>query len=322
VRKLVLAAAGLGVFGLVLLMMLTGVTSGQGSGSASAATCLPGVTVGDGGRVKLSPAQRRNAETIIAVGRKMHVGPRGQEVALATAMQESRLRNLSGGDRDSVGLFQQRPSQGWGTPAQIHKPRYAARQFYQHLKRVRGWKGMQITDAAQTVQRSAFGGAYAQWAGMAAALVSGAGESAGTCSAGGTGPASGAAKTAIAFAKAQLGEPYVWGAEGPDEWDCSGLTMRAWQHAGVSLPRTSRQQYHAGAHVPISKAKPGDLVFLAHDPSDPATIHHVAMVVNRHTFIEAPQTGVPVHTIKAYWDSPQMMPYAVRPGGNSVGSHA
>jgi hypothetical protein len=318
VPKLVIIALGVGAAGLVLLMLfLTAITGGSQQPSSSSSGCLPGVTVGHGGRMKLSPAQRRNAATIVAVGKKMHIPARGQEVALSTAMQESTLRNLSGGDRDSVGLFQQRPSQGWGTAGQIHKPRYAARQFYTHLRQVSGWKHMPITDAAQAVQRSAFPGAYAQWTDEAASLISGAGESAGTCT-GGSGPASGAAEKAIAFAKAQLGKPYVWGATGPKAYDCSGLTMRAWQHAGVSLPRTSRQQYHAGRQVPISEAKPGDLVFLAHDPHDPATIHHVALVVNRHEFLEAPEAGHPVHTIKAYWHSPEMMPKAVRPGGSSA----
>jgi cell wall-associated NlpC family hydrolase len=319
VRKIVTIALGAGAAGLVLLMLfITAIGGGnQQPSSSGEATCLPGVTVGRGGRVKLSPGQRRNAATIVAVGKKMHIPARGQEVALATAMQESTLVNLAGGDRDSVGLFQQRPSQGWGTPGQIHKPRYAARQFYSHLRQVPGWKAMPVTDAAQAVQHSAFGGRYAKWADEAASLVSGAGESAGTCTGGG-GPASGAAKKAISFAKAQLGKPYVWGATGPSSYDCSGLTMRAWQSAGVSLPRTSRQQYHAGTHVPISQARPGDLVFLAHDPSDPATIHHVVLVVNRHTFLEAPEPGKPVHTIKAYWHSPEMMPSAVRPGANSA----
>lgn len=115
--------------------------------------------------------QTANAATIAAVGRQLDVPERGVTVALATAMQESRLRNLDYGDRDSEGLFQQRPSQGWGTPEQVTDPRYAARAFYAALVELRGWEDMRLTDAAQEVQRSAFPEAYQQWEGHAQALA-------------------------------------------------------------------------------------------------------------------------------------------------------
>nr|WP_204003218.1 C40 family peptidase [Micromonospora andamanensis] len=115
--------------------------------------------------------QTGNAAAIIAVGERLTVPPRGWVIALATAMQESTLRNLPGGDRDSVGLFQQRPSQGWGTPTQLHDPDYAAGKFYQALLAVDGWQAMALTDAAQAVQRSAYPGAYAKWEDDAIALV-------------------------------------------------------------------------------------------------------------------------------------------------------
>lgn len=108
------------------------------------------------------PDQMANAATIVAVGKQMTVPERGWVIAIAAAMQESALRNLDHGDRDSLGLFQQRPSQGWGTPAQIMNPTYAATQFYQHLLAVSGWRQMTVTDAAQAVQRSGFPNAYAQ----------------------------------------------------------------------------------------------------------------------------------------------------------------
>ncbi|MCX4387308.1 C40 family peptidase [Micromonospora peucetia] len=118
-----------------------------------------------------SSEQTANAAVIVAVGEELKVPPRGWVIALATAMQESTLRNLPGGDRDSVGLFQQRPSQGWGTPAQLRDPRYAAGKFYTALLVVDGWQAMALTDAAQAVQRSAFPGAYAKWEDDAIALV-------------------------------------------------------------------------------------------------------------------------------------------------------
>jgi hypothetical protein len=84
-------------------------------------------------------------------------------VALAAALQESKLQNLPYGDRDSLGLFQQRPSQGWGTRAQLLDPSYAADAFYAQLAKVPGWRTMPVAEAAQRVQRSASGAAYADW---------------------------------------------------------------------------------------------------------------------------------------------------------------
>ncbi|WP_422773708.1 hypothetical protein ACN28C_12905 [Plantactinospora sp. WMMC1484] len=127
-------------------------------------SAAPGCVVEADGRVKLNAEQMANAATIAAVGVRRNMPERAVVVALATAFQESRLRNLAGGDRDSIGLFQQRPSQGWGTPEQIRDPRYAATRFYNALKRVRGWEQMEVTVAAQKVQRSAFPRAYQQWA--------------------------------------------------------------------------------------------------------------------------------------------------------------
>ena len=115
-------------------------------------------------RLTLGADQMANAATIAAVGIRQDMPEQAIVVALATAFQESGLENLPGGDRDSVGLFQQRPSQGWGTVKEIRDPRYAAKRFYNALKKVRGWESMRVTDAAQAVQRSAFPGAYQKWA--------------------------------------------------------------------------------------------------------------------------------------------------------------
>ncbi|MFD4575810.1 C40 family peptidase [Streptomyces sp. NPDC058417] len=120
----------------------------------------------------LPAEQVPNAQTIVAAGLSLDVPKKGQIVALATAMQESRLRNLSYGDRDSLGLFQQRPSQGWGSAEQIRDPTYASEQFYKHLLKVNGWQQMTVTQAAQAVQRSGLPDAYAQWEDLATALQS------------------------------------------------------------------------------------------------------------------------------------------------------
>jgi len=128
-------------------------------------------TVQADGRVTLGDTQMANAATIAAVGIRRGVPERAVVVALATALQESKLQNLAGGDRDSIGLFQQRPSQGWGSPEEIRDPRYASRTFYQSLLRVPGWQNMRITEAAQAVQKSAHPNAYEQWADEAAVLT-------------------------------------------------------------------------------------------------------------------------------------------------------
>ncbi|WP_374936822.1 C40 family peptidase [Streptomyces sp. Ru73] len=111
-----------------------------------------------------------NAQKIQATGVALKMPARGQVVALATALQESDLRNLNYGDRDSLGLFQQRPSQGWGTPAQVRDPVHASTEFYEHLKKVSGWQSMTVAQAAQAVQASAQPDAYAKWEPLAAAL--------------------------------------------------------------------------------------------------------------------------------------------------------
>ncbi|MFD9484666.1 C40 family peptidase [Streptomyces sp. NPDC059991] len=122
--------------------------------------------------LSLPAEQVPNAQTIVATGISLDVPKRGQIVALATAMQESRLRNLGSGDRDSLGLFQQRPSQGWGTAQQIRDPVYASERFYKALLKVKGWQQMTVTQAAQAVQASGFPDAYAQWEPLATALQS------------------------------------------------------------------------------------------------------------------------------------------------------
>ncbi|WP_238447373.1 C40 family peptidase [Micromonospora sp. 4G55] len=169
VALLLLCAAGIGA-------LFTG--GGTASVACYRATAdgqpLPaGITVSPpvAAAVGWTSEQTAHAAVIVAVGADLKVPPRGWIIALATAMQESTLRNLPGGDHDSVGLFQQRPSQGWGTPTELRDPRYAASRFYQALLAVDGWQAMALTDAAQAVQRSAYPGAYAKWEHEAIALV-------------------------------------------------------------------------------------------------------------------------------------------------------
>ncbi|NIJ14785.1 hypothetical protein FHU38_005193 [Saccharomonospora amisosensis] len=158
---------GTGVAALVLAIpiligaAITGITNAFTASSASpgALTCTP-----DGTPTTvpgLTTQQRANATTIVAVGKQMHVPQYGRVIAIATAMQESGLRNLHHGDRDSLGLFQQRPSMGWGTPQQILTPSYAATQFYNHLLAIPNWQHSDLATSAQAVQRSGFPNRYA-----------------------------------------------------------------------------------------------------------------------------------------------------------------
>jgi murein DD-endopeptidase MepM/ murein hydrolase activator NlpD len=122
-----------------------------------------------------SAEQVRNAATIVQTGQDLKVPPRGWVIAVATSMQESTLHNYgdlgSRNDHDSLGLFQQRPSTGWGTPAQTRDPVHASTSFYQRLVKIKGWQTMTLTKAAQKVQRSAYPNAYAKHEDAAARLV-------------------------------------------------------------------------------------------------------------------------------------------------------
>ena len=116
----------------------------------------------DGRTWYLSTVQADNAALVTATALRRGFPARAATIGIATALQESRLVNIDYGDRDSVGLFQQRPSQGWGTVEQIMDPVYSTNAFYDVLETVQGYEDMEVTVAAQTVQRSAFPDAYAQ----------------------------------------------------------------------------------------------------------------------------------------------------------------
>jgi cell wall-associated NlpC family hydrolase len=116
---------------------------------------------------------------------------------------------------------------------------------------------------------------------------------------------------AVQFALSQLGKPYIWGATGPFGYDCSGLALASWKAAGVDLPRTAAAQYYAGAHIPLSEVQPGDLIFWALDPSDPATIYHVAISLGGERSVQATQSGQNVQVLDLW--SYGLVPLATRP---------
>ncbi|MGS0687342.1 hypothetical protein ACVBEQ_19690 [Nakamurella sp. GG22] len=164
----------LAIAGLVLVIVAAGGLLVWRSGLLSGPECT---VPGDPAAPTASPAveatavQLQHASTINAVGLSRGIGERGRIIAVATAYQESTLRNLPDGDRDSVGLFQQRPSQGWGTIGEISDPIYAAGKFYEALVEVDGWQDLPLTQAAQAVQYSGFPDAYAKWEPQATTLV-------------------------------------------------------------------------------------------------------------------------------------------------------
>ncbi|MFJ6198572.1 hypothetical protein [Micromonospora sp. NPDC092111] len=140
-----------------------------------AAKLIPHGTQGAQSRIDLNDEQTANVKAIVAATKKSGLNERAAVISVGTALQESKLENLGHlGDRndhDSLGLFQQRPSSGWGTPEQITDPVYSTMAFQKGLKQVDGWRDMPLTEAAQTVQVSAYPDAYAQWEQQAADLV-------------------------------------------------------------------------------------------------------------------------------------------------------
>ena len=167
-RKLLIAAVALAVLVGVIVVgfrLLRDSTSLFEAGEECRATA--------GGRtVTLTVEQAENAGLITAISVSRGMPARAATIALATALQESKLYNLENGDRDSLGLFQQRPSQGWGTAEQVLNPYYAANAFYDALERIDGYESMPVTEAAQEVQRSGYPEAYAQHEADARVLAS------------------------------------------------------------------------------------------------------------------------------------------------------
>ncbi|HLU33695.1 MAG TPA: M23 family metallopeptidase [Natronosporangium sp.] len=176
----------------------------------------------------LDDEQLANGVLVVEVGMDLETPPRAWVIAVATAMQESGLRNLphlgEKNDHDSLGLFQQRPSQGWGTPEQIMDPVYAATVFYERLLEVEGWEQMPLTVAAQAVQRSAFPDAYARHEPLAVALVNSV-----------TGGVAGAAAFAPDLRCAGAGEVTAagWARPVPGEYSSGFRTANRPDHYGI-----------------------------------------------------------------------------------------
>lgn len=257
--------------------------------------------------------QVRHAATITAVGAALRVPIRGQIIAVATAIQESDLRNLDHGDQagpDSRGLFQQRT--GWGPLTDRMNPTHAARMFYTGGSRgqdglldIPNWPTLPLTEAAQAVQRSGTPHAYARHEPDATILLTALTSLGGkpeavlldcvaALAAPANTPAAAAVTAMLRVALNQVGKPYAWAAEGPDAFDCSGLVVYAWAQAGYHLPvRTAERMRQTATPIPAGQEQPGDLIFSQfHTERVPNGAAHVAIVNHPGTLIEAPGTGL------------------------------
>ncbi|MER5202214.1 NlpC/P60 family protein [Streptomyces sp. NPDC002825] len=290
----------------------------------------------------LPTEQIPHAQTIVATGISLDVPTKGQIIALATAMQESRLRNLNYGDRDSLGLFQQRPSQGWGTAQQIRDPVYASERFYKALLAVDGWQQMTVTQAAQAVQKSGYQDAYAQWEPLATALhkaiaatfpgnSDSSGKDTGGAASSGCSTQDGSqygpipegavpkgysipkdtdprARTAIVWAMHQLGTMYQWGGSctaphGADPMGrCDCSSLMQQAYAKAGIQLTRTTYTQVNEGKAVS-AKALKPGDLIFSRGTAARPEHVGMYMGEGLVIEAPRTGKPVRiTPLKDWD--------------------
>lgn len=347
--RLVMASIGVALVVLLCGVLALGVIGASVMGGALIGGGCGGDGGPGGGSQQIGPRswsaeQTANAQVITAGAIGRALPRRAAVIAVSTAIVESGLRNLGYGDRDSLGLFQQRPSQGWGTPQQIMNPALSARTFYDHLMALPDWATTPPGQAAQAVQRSAFPAAYAPQEAPAEALVArfwtgpdnpipttpGVADTAaspavfgrlGCPDQGGSDiplppgngakamppgfqpPADPRARAAVAFAIAQLGKPYVWGATGPAAFDCSGLTQAAAAAAGTPISRTTSTQVHDGAPVPgLDQAQPGDLLFTAGSLGTAANPRHVGIYAGSGLVINAydAKRGVIVEPLRGW----------------------
>jgi cell wall-associated NlpC family hydrolase len=274
------------------------------------------------------------ARTIVDIVQQRRLPRRAAVLAIATAMVESGLHNLDYGDRDSLGVFQQRPSQGWGTREQILNPVYATGKFLDALIALPGWDTMTPGSAEQAVQRSGFPDRYAPREPAAAAIADrfwtgpdnpsppaplGGGTEAVQAKTlcpdqggsdvprnpgqvdstklppGFTLPTDVRQRAAVGFALGQLGKPYVWGAKGPDAYDCSGLMLASWAAAGIGIPAGTVSQVHAGHAVPsIQQVEPGDLLFIPGALGSAQMPRHVGMYAGHGLIVDAYDTDTGV----------------------------
>ena len=337
----VLAGSLLGValFTATLVIPLAGGCGGDGGTGGGAQQIGPRTW---------SAEQTANAQTIVQIAVERRLPRRAAVIAVSTAIVESTLVNVGYGDRDSLGLFQQRPSQGWGSAAKVINPAYATNTFYDRLLAIPGWQSLPPGVAAQQVQRSAFPDRYGPQEGAAADLVGRFWVGPDTP----VPPAPGAAnpdtaqlaslstlacpdqggsnlplspgavdpkrlppgfrmpgdpqqRAAVSYALAQVGKPYVWGAKGPNAFDCSGLMQAAWAAAGVPISAGTMNQKTEGTPVPgLAQVAPGDLLFIPGSLGSPTNPRHVGMYAGHGIVVNAydSSTGVILEPLSNWAD--------------------
>lgn len=326
---LLVAWLGLGIYASLLV-------GGDETDGPAVGTCRSVSAPGSPIKVQsLSTEQIANAETVVATGRRLNVPNRGLLIALMTALQESSLHNIPYGDRDSVGIFQQR--EPWGSRSERLDVSTSTEFFFtggragqRGLLDVPGWAELDPTVAAQTVQASAFPTAYAKWEAVAADLL-------GTKGMRGVRCATSVASTSgiVNAALEWLGTPYSWGGgniDGPTEgfaqgagivgFDCSSLVQNAVYGAtGILLPRTAAEQARAVREVDLQDAKAGDLLFFLSPGAPPGAYHHVAIYDGDGGMVHAPRTGKSVEKVESALDSPywsSQLAFVGRVGGSET----
>lgn len=323
------------VTGLVAFLVLIGgtATASAGTGLLSGSLCATSGPING-----LSEAAAANAR-IVAATASRRGGRQAAMIAVMTGLAESGLLVLAnpkvpsgsryasqgvGYDHDSVGIFQQRAS--WGSAAQRMDPVVSTNLFLDRLLALPQWRELRPWVAAQRVQRSAIadGSNYRAKLGTARRVVARITGDASEMNCGGTGigttprgprgryglptrytvpsAASDKERAAVGFALAQLGRPYVFGAEGPVSYDCSGLTQSAWAAAGVSISRVTDTQRYDGTSTSAERLAPGDLVLIPGAHGTLASPGHVGMFIGHGLVVHAPQPGevVEVVTYKSY----------------------
>lgn len=338
------------------IAMFTVVTNGPLAGGCGGDGGIGGGSQSIGG-TDWNAEQTENAATIVNRVVERQLPRRAAVIAISTTIVESRLVNVGYGDRDSLGLYQQRPSQGWGPPAQVLNPVAATDTFLDRLVELPGWATMPPGQAAQAVQRSAFPDRYAPQETPAAALVDqfwvgpdnpvpapatggsnvqlastvfacpdqgGAGVPLApsnidpkTLPPGFTPPVDPAQRAAVTYALAQLGKPYVWGAKGPNGFDCSGLMLAAWASAGVPIPAGTVNQKTAGTPASPANIAPGDLVFIPGSLGSPDNPRHVGMYVGQGLVVNAydSATGVVLQPLSDWADEITHVRHIAGPAG-------
>ena len=319
----------------LLFLVLVAASGGPGAVVATAgaktveAILSETMCVGGGQVGHLTGAESANAETVVSVvATASNENPLAERIALMAALSESGLQNLGPQKHNagSLGIFQQRAEENWGTPAQEMDPADATAMFIRRLLQVAHWQTIRPWQAAQDVQHSAFsnGSNYERnWARAGVVLDNVTRQMTTTgCGSGPVGAEPGPpsrrglpvgytippttsapAQLALTYAISKLGSPYVWGAAGPTSFDCSGLTMMAWRQAGVTLEHYTVSQESEGTKVPASAIVPGDLVLVpGTDAPGPGLPGHVGIYLGDKLVESAidPAQGVAVQSWSAF----------------------